>query len=140
MSWALSHIGIAVKNIDAAIKSYRIICPDLKVSDRVKVPDQSLEVCFLDFPRHSGIGRIELLADTGDIGNGGVIAKFLEKRGEGLHHTCFTCENIEEKLVELERQGIELIDKVPRIGALGKKIAFIHPESTHGALIELEEE
>lgn len=137
MSWALSHIGIAVKNIDTAIETYRIICPDLKVSDRIKVSDQSLEVCFLDFPRHSGMGRIELLAD---LGNSGVIAEFLEKKGEGLHHTCFACDNIEEKLVELERQGIEIIDKVPRIGALGKKIAFIHPKSTHGALIELEEE
>ena len=140
MSWALSHIGIAVKSIDAAIETYRVICPELKVSDRVKVTDQSLEVCFLDFPSHSGMGRIELLADLGDRGNGGVIAKFLEKRGEGLHHTCFSCANIEEKLAELKRHGIELIDKVPRIGALGKKIAFLHPKSTHGALIELEEE
>jgi methylmalonyl-CoA/ethylmalonyl-CoA epimerase len=133
----LGHVGIAVKDIDAAIARYRELSPDLIVSFRTVVADQGVEVCFLDFPAHSATGRIELLQSIS--ANSGV-AKFIETRGEGLHHLCFTCKNIETRLAELSKLGYTLIDKEPRIGALGKKIAFVHPKSTGGTLIELEEE
>lgn len=134
---ALGHIGIAVKDIDTAIAQYQTLAPDLVVSVRTTVVDQGVEVCFLDFPAHSATGRIELLQGLSDESG---VAKFIEKRGEGLHHLCFLCEDIESRLRDLAAAGYKLIDKEPRIGALGKKIAFVHPKSTGGTLIELEQE
>jgi methylmalonyl-CoA/ethylmalonyl-CoA epimerase len=80
--------------------------------------------------------EVELLESTAPDGP---IAKYLEKRGEGIQHIAFRVENIEEALAELKEKGIRLIDEKPRLGAGGAKIAFLHPKSTHGVLIELSE-
>lgn len=136
VSGLLSHVGIAVLNIERAIDTLRKVCPDLVEAERVTVAEQGVEVCFLEFPSQQG-GRIELLRG---LSPDSPISKFIEKRGEGLHHICFGCASVRERLSELREKGFELIDDSPRRGALGKNIAFIHPSSTHGALIELEEE
>lgn len=136
MSGLLSHVGIAVQDIGRAIDTLQKICPDLAVAERVTVADQDVEVCFLE-SQSQGSCRIELLRG---LTASSPISKFIEKRGEGLHHICFGCASVQDRLSELREKGFEMIDDSPRTGALGKNIAFIHPSSTHGTLIELEEE
>lgn len=136
MSGLLSHVGIAVLNIERAIETLQEVCPDLVVAERITVEDQGVEVCFLEFSSQSG-SRIELLRG---LTPASPVSKFIEKRGEGLHHICFGCASVEERLGELREKGFKLIDDSPRPGVLGKNIAFIHPTSTLGTLIELEEE
>ncbi len=104
-----------------------------KVGETIEVSDQKIICCFIE----TGGTKIELIQPT--AGNVGV-AKFLEKRGEGLHHICLGVKDIEDTLKELSESGIELIDETPRPGAEGHRIAFLHPRSTGGVLIELEEE
>ncbi len=137
MSSVLAHIGIATFDIEKSVALYRQLCPEVVVNETITVGEQGVIVCFLDFPPHSAQGRIELLQPLNETGP---IAKFLAKRGEGLHHICFSCENLTEKLKLLAADGFRLIDKTPRIGALGKPVAFVHPQSTGGTLIEFEEE
>ena len=134
---AIAHVGIAVGDIDSAIETYRVLCPELIIGPRVAAVEQGVEVCFLDFPSNPVLGRIELITD---IPPGHKISDFIAKRGEGLHHVCFTCENLVGKLAELSAAGFRLIDATPRIGALGRPIAFVHPSSTGGVLVEFEEE
>lgn len=127
----LSHIGIAVQSIANAQKFFGEI---LKLGEPkiIDVPDQKVKVAIFpvaDF-------QIELLEP---LGSDSTIAKFLEKRGEGIHHLCFNVEDIETALTELKKAGITLIDEKPRIGATGNKIAFVSPKSTYGVLIELRE-
>ncbi len=133
----LSHVGIATSDIDKSVAIYRQLCPELRVTEKIAVAEQGVIVCFLDFPANSSQGRIELLQPLDDNSS---VAKFIAKRGEGLHHVCFTCENLTDKLQALSEAGFQLIDKTPRIGALGKPIAFVHLKSTGGTLIEFEEE
>lgn len=127
----LAHIGIAVNSIDDKLKLYHDIM-GLDVGERTKVPDQGVEVCFLNLCNT----KLELLQPLDDSAN---LNKFLQKKGEGIHHLCFEVENIESVLKELSSKNIELIDKKPRIGACGELIAFLHPKSTGGVLIELEQ-
>jgi methylmalonyl-CoA/ethylmalonyl-CoA epimerase len=127
----ISHIGIAVKNIDEKLKVFRDVL-GMKVGQRIKVPDQGVEVCFLEFEGTD----LELLQPLNDKTS---ISKFLEKKGEGQHHISFEVEDLKAALKELEAKGVELIDKEPRIGAAGYWIAFLHPKSTGGILIELEQ-
>ncbi|NIP41273.1 MAG: methylmalonyl-CoA epimerase [candidate division Zixibacteria bacterium] len=127
----IAHIGIAVKDIDKHLKLYRDIL-GMKIGERVKVPDQGVEVVFLE----TGDTRIELLQPLNEDAN---INKFLEKRGEGQHHICLEVDDIEAELKNLEENGIQLIDKKPRKGACGEMVAFLHPKSTGGVLIELEQ-
>lgn len=94
------------------------------------VEGQNVKVAFLS----AGDSEIELLESTSIDGK---IAKFIEKNGEGIHHIAFEVKNLESKLVDLEKKGIQLIDKKPRYGAGGAKIAFLHPQSTNGVLVEL---
>jgi methylmalonyl-CoA/ethylmalonyl-CoA epimerase len=96
------------------------------------VAEQKVTTAF--FP--VGDSEVELLESTAPDGP---IAKYLEKRGEGIQHIAFRVENIEEALAELKEKGIRLIDEKPRLGAGGAKIAFLHPKSTHGVLIEISE-
>ena len=133
----ISHIGIAVSDLNAAVQLYRTFLGVSPTSFR-EVPDQKVGVAIFDTPESgtSPGGRIELLQATSDDSP---IAQFIARRGEGLHHVCLCVDDIESKLSELERIGIRLIDKVPRIGADGHRIAFVHPSDTHGVLIELEE-
>ena len=125
----IEHIGIAVRNLDDAIELYERLL-GLECYKIEEVADQKVRTAFFLI----GQTKIELLESTAPDGP---IGKFIEKRGEGIHHIALSVENIEEKLVETEQAGITLIDKNPRKGADGLDIAFLHPKSTAGALIEI---
>ncbi|MDZ4722941.1 MAG: methylmalonyl-CoA epimerase [candidate division Zixibacteria bacterium] len=135
----ISHIGIAVADLQKSIAIYSTLLGN-SPAHRESVADQHVEVAIfaglesnLKGMTH---GRIELVAATSQQSP---IARFISTRGEGLHHICMYCDDIEQKLAELKASGLRLIDETPRIGAEGKRIAFIHPASTGGVLIELEE-
>lgn len=134
----ISHIGIAVAELEQAIDRYRMLTGQQEPLLE-EVPDWKVRVAiFSGLAGHGSAkgGRIELVAPTTPDSP---IATFIAKRGEGLHHICIYVEDIETKLSELKAEGIKLIDETPRIGAEGGKIAFIHPSSMNGVLIELEE-
>lgn len=125
----IEHIGIAVKNLDESINYYENIL-GLKCYAVEEVKDQKVKTAFFMV----GQTKIELLESTEPDGP---IGKFIEKKGEGIHHIAFATSNLAAKLKEIESQGIQLIDKVPRKGAEGLNIAFLHPKSTNGVLTEL---
>jgi methylmalonyl-CoA/ethylmalonyl-CoA epimerase len=125
----IEHIGIAVKNLDDAIRLYEKLL-GLKCYKIEEVVEQKVRTAFFLI----GQTKIELLETTDPDGP---IGKFIEKRDEGIHHIAFAVDNIEEKLVEAEQLGVTLIDKKPRKGADGLDIAFLHPKSTAGVLIEM---
>lgn len=125
----VDHIGIAVKSIDEALKFYEGVL-GIKCVEQEVVEAQKVKTAFLPL----GDTEIELLESTSDDGP---IAKFIEKKGEGIQHIAYKVDNIEEALEELKAKGIRLIDEQPRIGAGGAKIAFLHPKSTAGVLIEI---
>src|SRR3989339_2078821 len=125
----IDHLGIAVNSINEG-KSFWADVLGLKFEGSETVAEQKVTTGF--FP--VGESEIELLESTAPDGP---VAKFIEKRGEGIQHVAFRVENIEEALEELKSKGIKLIDEKPRIGAGGAKIAFLHPKSTSGILIEL---
>jgi methylmalonyl-CoA/ethylmalonyl-CoA epimerase len=125
----VDHIGIAVKDLDETLKFYEEILGIKCVSTEV-VEEQKVKVAFLPI----GDTEVELLESTEE---NGPIAKFIEKKGEGIQHIAYKVEDIEKTLEELKAKGIKLIDEKPRYGAGGAKIAFLHPKSTFGVLIEL---
>lgn len=123
----ISHIGIAVKDLDEGIAFYQKL--GLTLEGTEEVPSQMVKVAF--FP--CGDTRIELLAPTSEDSP---IARFLEKKGEGIQHIAFAVDDLPEALLEAEDSGIRLIDKEPRPGAHHADIAFLHPKSSLGVLIE----
>ena len=123
----ISHIGIAVKDLDEGIAFYQKL--GLVLEGTEEVPSQMVKVAF--FP--VGDTRIELLAPTSEESP---IAKFIEKKGDGIQHIAFAVEDLPQALKDTEEDGIRLIDKEPRPGAHGADIAFLHPKSTGGVLIE----
>lgn len=125
----IEHIGIAVKNLDESIKYYENVL-GLKCYAVEEVKDQKVKTAFFMV----GQTKIELLESTEPDGP---IGKFIEKKGEGIHHLAFATENLKDALKEIESKGIQLIDKEPRRGAEGLNIAFLHPKSTNGVLTEL---
>jgi methylmalonyl-CoA/ethylmalonyl-CoA epimerase len=125
----IDHIGIAVKSLTEALKVYEGAI-GLKVSGFDEVDDQAVRVAMLSI----GESRIELLEPTRPDSP---IEKFMAKRGEGIHHIAVRVDNIEEALKRLQASGVRLIDSSPRRGAHNTRIAFIHPSSTHGVLMEL---
>jgi methylmalonyl-CoA/ethylmalonyl-CoA epimerase len=127
----IDHLGIAVHSIEEAKKLFQDTL-GLKFEGSETVAEQKVTTAF--FP--VGDSEVELLESTAPDGT---IATYLEKRGEGIQHIAFRVENIEEALAELKEKGIRLIDEKPRLGAGGAKIAFLHPKSTHGVLIEISE-
>ena len=127
----INHIGIAVRSIESGIAPYRAL--GLEPEGEEVVEEQKVRVVFLTV----GESRIELLEPTSPDSP---VAKFIEKKGEGIHHIAFQVENIEEALAQAEAQRLRLIDKRPRSGAHGTRIAFLHPKSTGGVLMELCEE
>ncbi len=134
----ISHVGIAVADLEAAVARYQLLTGDTN-PHITEVPDQQVKVAIFSPGPNSNEengGRIELVCPTSERSP---VARFLDKKGEGLHHLCLYVENLDEKLVELEEAGVRLIDKTPRIGAEGNRIAFVHPSSMCGVLIELEE-
>jgi methylmalonyl-CoA/ethylmalonyl-CoA epimerase len=130
----VSHVGIAVADIDNAIKTYSLITGDNNPKIH-EIPDQKVKVAIFTSENSPG-GKLELLTPTSDDSP---IAKFISKKGEGLHHICIYVEDIYKKLEVLKNSGLELIDQKPRKGAEGNLIAFIHPKSTGNVLIELEQ-
>lgn len=125
----IDHIGIAIKNMEAAKKFYEGVL-GLKVTEEEIVEEQKVKVAFMP----TGDSEVELLESTSPDGP---IARYIEKNGEGIQHIAFRVDNLEEKLSQLKAAGIRLIDEKPRNGAGGAKIAFIHPKETFGTLIEL---
>jgi methylmalonyl-CoA/ethylmalonyl-CoA epimerase len=125
----IEHIGIAVKNLDESIKFYEEIL-ELKCYAIEEVKNQKVKTAFFQI----GQTKIELLESTDPEGP---IGKFIEKRGEGIHHIAFASKGLESSLNELKEKGIKLIDDKPRKGAEGLNIAFLHPKSTFGVLTEL---
>jgi methylmalonyl-CoA/ethylmalonyl-CoA epimerase len=125
----IDHLGIAVGSI-AERKGLWIDLLGLLAAGSETVPDQKVTTAF--FP--VGESEIELLESSAPDGP---VAKYLEKRGESLHHVAFRVENLDEALEELKAKGVRLIDEKPRIGAGGARIAFLHPQATYGILVEL---
>lgn len=125
----LDHIGIAVKNLDETLKFYTEAL-GLELHGEEVVEEQKVKVAFLPV----GDTEVELLESTSPDGP---IAKFIEKKGEGIQHMAFKVENIEEAIKHMEEKGFRMIDKAPRYGAGGAKIAFMHPKASHGVLVEL---
>jgi methylmalonyl-CoA epimerase len=126
----IDHIGIVVRDIQEALKVYQTAL-GLPLREMREVPDQKVEIAFLPV----GAAKFELVQPLSDDTG---TAKFLEKRGEGIHHICLEVEDIEAALAQLAAHGVQLIDEVPRQGVHGR-VAFVHPKSTHGVLIELVE-
>jgi len=125
----IEHIGIAVKNLQESIKYYENIL-GLKCYNIEEVADQKVRTAFFNV----GQTKIELLESTEPDGP---ISKFIEKKGEGIHHLAFHVNGLREALTEAEKNDIILIDAAPRKGAEGLDIAFLHPKSTNGVLTEL---
>jgi methylmalonyl-CoA/ethylmalonyl-CoA epimerase len=125
----IEHIGIAVRNLENAISFYEKVL-GLKCYKIENIPDQKVRTAFL----RVGETKLELLESTDSEGP---IGKFIEKKGEGLHHIAFAVEGIEEQLAHATKMGIQLIDNEPRKGADNLEIAFLHPRTTAGVLIEL---
>jgi methylmalonyl-CoA epimerase len=125
----LDHVGIAVPALDAAIPIWEAIV-GAPATDRESVDTQGVEVVFIG----AGPGRIELVAPTR---SDSAVTRFLERGSKGMHHLCYRVENITAALPEWESAGFDLIDRQPRPGAAGHLIAFLHPRTSTGALIEL---
>ena len=126
----VDHIGIAVRNIQEALKVYQEAL-GLQLEEIVEVQEQKVKVAFLP----AGETSLELVQPTADDTG---VAKFLETRGEGIHHICLKVDDIEAALGRLRAHGVPLIDRSPRQGAHGR-IAFVHPKGMHGVLLELVE-
>lgn len=125
----IEHIGIAVKNLDESIRFYEDVL-GMKCYSIEEVADQKVRTAFFQV----GDTKLELLESTDPEGP---IGKYVEKKGEGVHHMAFAVKGIDNALAQLDEKGIRLIDKTPRKGAEGLDIAFLHPKSTHGVLMEL---
>lgn len=125
----IEHIGIAVSNLESAIGFYERVF-GLTCYNIEEVAEQKVRTAFFKV----GETKIELLESTDPEGP---IGKFIEKKGEGIHHIAFAVKNLEEQLKHAEKQGVNLIDTIPRKGAESLDIAFLHPKSTSGVLIEI---
>lgn len=125
----VDHIGIAVNSIDVSIDHY-IHTLGLTLIAVEEVPSQNVRVAFID----AGNIKLELLEP---LGEDGAIAKFIEKRGEGIHHIAFGVTDIRSRMVELREKGVQLLQEEPKLGAGGAEVAFLHPKSSFGVLYEL---
>ena len=127
----IHHICIVVRHIEEALITYQQAL-GLRLVEIQERPDLEARIAFL----HTGESEIELVQPvTRDSGE----AKFLRKRGEGIHHICLEVDDIEEALAHLREEGLQLTDETPRLGPKGERFAFIHPKSAHGVLVELYE-
>lgn len=127
----IDHIGIAVNSIEKAMGFYRQAL-NLELGKIEEIPERHLIVGFVE----TGDTRIELIESTSD---NSAIAKYIAKKGVGIHHICLAVDNIHEALAQMKKEGYALIDNEPRTGAEGSKVAFVHPQSAYGVLIELKE-
>lgn len=124
----IEHLGIAVKNLEESIRYYEDVL-GLKCYGIEEVRDQKVKTAFFQV----GQTKIELLESTDPEGP---VGKFIEKRGEGIHHIAFAVENVGNSLTAVKEKGVQLIDQAPRRGAEGLNIGFLHPKSTFGVLTE----
>lgn len=131
----VSHVGIAVADLDAAMERYSSMLGE-KPGLIKNVPEMGVRVAVFEGANPGG-GHVELLAPVTPDNS---IARFIEKRGEGLHHICINVDDIDSALADYKAKGYRLIDEQPRVGAMGHRIAFVHPTTSFGVLIELEEQ
>ncbi len=125
----LHHIGIAIKELEEAVERFRAL--GLKETERGIVEEFQVAISMIP----AGEVKLEFLQPLGE----GPIQKFLERRGEGLHHLAFAVEDLDQALSTLKAQGVQLLDEKPRTGFGGHRVAFLHPKSFGGVLIELVE-
>ncbi len=125
----IDHIGIATRSIDEKLEFYRdgLKLDEVEVEE---VPEQKVRVAII----MTGQGRLELLEPTSEESS---IARFIEKKGEGMHHLALAVPDIDAEIARLKSRNVQMIDETPRIGAGGIRIAFIHPKSAGGVLTEL---
>ena len=135
MKARLDHIGIAVSDIDMALKFYRDAL-GLEIETSEEVASQRVRAHFIPLSPGAGDAALELLEATADDSP---IAKYIAKRGPGLHHITLRVDDIRAALEQLKARGVRLIDDTPRPGAHGSLVAFIHPASAHGVLVELKQ-
>jgi len=129
----IDHIAIVVQDLDAALGVYRDVL-GLPLERVEEVPAERVKVAFLSLPE--GDGEVELVQPTAeDTG----IARFLAKRGEGMHHICFEVDDIEAAMDTMAASGLQVLEDKPRLGSQGQKYVFIHPKTAHGVLIGLYE-
>jgi methylmalonyl-CoA/ethylmalonyl-CoA epimerase len=126
----MDHVGIAVKNLDEAIHVYRDLL-GFKLMGVHVLAERKIKIALIST---GGETQIELVQP---LDAESTVAKFLETRGEGIHHFAIRVEDIEAALADMKKNGVTLSDETPRIGAEGKKVAFVHPKSTKGVLLEL---
>jgi methylmalonyl-CoA/ethylmalonyl-CoA epimerase len=126
---AIDHVGVAVEDLDAALPFYRDVLK-LALVHRETVDEQGVHAALLDV----GDGHIELVAPLGPETG---VARFLARRGPGLHHVAYRVQDVQATLAELSAAGVRLIDERPRTGIRGSRVAFVHPGSTGGVLVEI---
>jgi methylmalonyl-CoA/ethylmalonyl-CoA epimerase len=127
----IDHVGVAVSDLEAATALY-VGTLGMPMAHRARVESQGVEAALLDV----GDGHVELLQP---LGADTVVGKFIERRGEGLHHVAYAVEDIEATLERLRGAGLELIDEQPRVGIRGSRVAFVHPKATGSVLTEIVE-
>jgi methylmalonyl-CoA/ethylmalonyl-CoA epimerase len=127
----IDHVGVAVSDLDAATALY-VGTLGMPMAHRERVESQGVEAALLDV----GDGHVELLQP---LGADTAVGKFIERRGEGLHHVAYAVEDIEATLERLRGAGLELIDEQPRVGIRGSRVAFVHPKATGSVLTEIVE-
>ncbi|MGH2752424.1 MAG: methylmalonyl-CoA epimerase [Actinomycetota bacterium] len=125
----IEHVALAVSDLDAAVAHYAGVW-GLEVSARARVEDQGVEEAMLAL----GDSHLQLLGSTGPETT---VGKFLERRGEGLHHIAYEVDDLAATIDSLRANGVEMIDDEPRLGGRGHMVAFVHPRSNHGLLVEL---
>lgn len=129
MILSVDHIGVAVRSIEESLEFYENTL-GLKASEIEEIPQRKVRLAMIRLDNQV-IELVEPMSDESPI------HRFLEKRGEGLHHLAFLVSDIESALAEMKKKGVELVDPEPVAGAHGRKIAFVSPRSTHGVLMEL---
>jgi methylmalonyl-CoA/ethylmalonyl-CoA epimerase len=125
----IHHVGVAVADLDEAVRTYERLFGG-RLEHRARVEDQGVEAASM----RVGDGRVELLAALGDDTP---VGKFIARRGPGLHHLAYEVDDVASALADLEAEGAELIDTVPRAGLFGLQVAFVHQGSVHGVLSEV---
>jgi methylmalonyl-CoA/ethylmalonyl-CoA epimerase len=128
----IDHLGIAVSDLDSALSQYRDVL-GFAVEGREVHEGEQVEIAFL----RVGESRLELIAPCGDSPK---LRRYLDKRGEGIHHLCLAVPDLDARMAQLRQAGAELLDESPRVGAGGTRVAFLHPRSARGVLIELVED
>ena len=130
LALGLHHVGVVVADLDAALARYGAL--GFAAPERIALPDQAVVAATF----RAGSGYVELIQPTDPAGP---IARFMSKRGEGLHHVAYRVPDVREALARLAAAGVRLIDETPRQGAHGWRIAFVHPDACNGVLTELVE-